>query len=439
MLKHLQNSSKTLISPDAWRARLVFWSGAVIVGLLATLFAISTEHANAFFAEHASHNPYLPFIVAPLGFMLVIWLTRRFVPEAKGSGIPQAIAAMEMSEHVNRSRLLSFKIALSKIGLCLIGMLSGASIGREGPTVHIGASVMFALGRFGNFSHHYMDKGLIMAGGAAGIAAAFNTPLAGIIFAIEEMGRTFEQRTSGVLLTAVFIAGITAIAIQGQYTYFGSSAASLATSQMLIPILACGFIGGLSGGLFSQLLIWSNEKISRVAGRWPLILAFGCGLSLAIIGYFSGGTSYGTGYQEAQAIITGEGQPTEGYALFKMAATWVSYLSGIPGGIFAPSLAAGAGVGQEIAHWLASYPAGAIIILGMVGYFSGVVQTPITAFVIVMEMTDNNELLLPLMATSFIAYATSQRVCPEPIYRALARNFMPTPPSNKAETAKKDA
>jgi H+/Cl- antiporter ClcA len=110
----------------------------------------------------------------------------------------------------------------------------------------------------------------------------------------------------------------------------------------------------------------------------------------------------------------------------KMLATTFSYLSGIPGGIFAPSLATGAGVGVELAHWMPAVPAAAIIILGMVGYFTGVVQTPITAFVIVMEMTDNHALLLPLMATAFLAFVTSRLVCPDPIYRALARNFLPS-------------
>jgi H+/Cl- antiporter ClcA len=109
----------------------------------------------------------------------------------------------------------------------------------------------------------------------------------------------------------------------------------------------------------------------------------------------------------------------------KMLATLFSYLSGIPGGIFAPSLATGAGLGAQIAGWLPNLPVSAVIILGMVGYFTGVVQTPITAFVIVMEMTDNQDLLLPLMATAFVAYVTSRLVCPKPIYRVLALGFLP--------------
>ncbi|WJW75137.1 chloride channel protein [Thiohalobacter sp. IOR34] len=429
MLHRIRKSGRELLSPEAWKTRIVFWSGAVVVGLLAALFAYGTEYANEIFAEGASAYAWLPFLLSPLGLGLIAWLTRRYVPGASGSGIPQAIAALGLTEHASRTHLLSFRIAFSKIGLCLLGMLSGASIGREGPTVHVGAAVMFSLGRFARFPHHYMDRGLILAGGAAGIAAAFNTPLAGILFAIEEMGRSFEERTSGTLLTAVFLAGITAVAIQGNYIYFGTSAAQLQPGEMLLPILICGVVGGGLGGLFAHGLVWSTRRIAALAGHRPVLLAMACGLAIASIGYLSGGLTFGTGYQEARQLVTGQGELPGEYAFLKMAATWFSYLSGIPGGIFAPSLAAGAGVGAIIADWLPGLPLGAIVILGMVGYFTGVVQTPITAFVIVMEMTDNNALLLPLMATAFLAYATSRVICPEPIYRALAQNFLPQQPS----------
>lgn len=425
MFKRIRHSGKELLSPDAWKTRLVFWSGAVVVGLLATAFALATEQANEFFLKGVQHWPYLPFLITPLGLVLVAWLTRRFVPEARGSGIPQAIAALKMTDHSARMRLLSLRIALGKVLLCLLGMLSGASIGREGPTVHIGAAIMFSLGRFAKFPNHYMDHGLILAGSAAGIAAAFNTPLAGILFAIEEMGRSFEQRTSGTLLTAVFLAGITAVAIQGNYSYFGTNTANLPPTQTLVPIFVCGIAGGLAGGLFSTMLIWSTRKLAPHMRRWPLRVALICGLLLALIGTLSGGLSFGTGYHEARLIVTGAEDLPGSYPLFKMAATWVSYLSGIPGGIFAPSLAAGAGFGASLAEWLPGYPLGVVVILGMVGYFTGVVQTPITAFVIVMEMTHNSGLVLPLMATAFIAHVSSRLVCPDPLYRTLAQSFMP--------------
>lgn len=427
MLLHLRKTGKSLLSPDAWKIRILFWAGAIIVGLVATGFAAGTEHVNAWFHLMVAQSPYVPFVLCPLGLVIVSLLTRRFFPGTEGSGIPQSIAALQLQEHAARTRLLSFRIAVGKIAMTLLGLLSGASIGREGPTVHIGAAIMFALGRFARFPHHYMDRGLILAGGAAGIAAAFNTPLAGILFAVEEMGRSFEERTSGVLLTAVFIAGVTAVGLQGNYTYFGSTSASLQPSQILTPIVVCGVIGGLLGGLFSTVLIHGSRRLAPLLKRKPLLIAVVCGLGIATAGFFSDNTVFGTGYQEATAIITGSSSLPETYPLMKMLATAFSYLSGIPGGIFAPALATGAGVGAQIAGWLPDFPVSAIVILGMVGYFTGVVQTPITAFVIVMEMTDNHQLLLPLMATAFVAYVSSRIVCPNPIYRELARNFLPTP------------
>lgn len=431
MLNHLRNSGKDLLSPDAWKIRLIFWAGAVVVGLVASGFAISTLYAEKGFHTLLGYGDWVPFILCPVGLVIVSWLTRKFFPGSQGSGIPQSIAALQLTEHTSRTVLLSFRIAFGKILLTLFGLFSGASIGREGPTVHIGAAIMFSLGRFAKFPHHYMDRGLILAGGAAGIAAAFNTPLAGILFAVEEMGRSFEERTSGVLLTGVFIAGITAVAIQGNYTYFGTTSAGLQASQMLVPVLVCGVVGGLLGGIFSTILIQGSKHLAPVMQRRPVIVAALCGLGIAGAGFLSGNTAYGTGYHEASSIITGTSTLPESYPIMKMLATIFSYLSGIPGGIFAPSLATGAGVGAEIASWMPSMPVSAIIILGMVGYFTGVVQTPITAFVIVMEMTDNQELLLPLMATALIAYATSRFVCPQPIYRELARSFLPPPVEKK--------
>ena len=299
MLNHLRNSGKDLLSPDAWKIRLIFWAGAVVVGLVASGFAISTLYAEKGFHTLLGYGDWVPFILCPVGLVIVSWLTRKFFPGSQGSGIPQSIAALQLTEHTSRTVLLSFRIAFGKILLTLFGLFCGASIGREGPTVHIGAAIMFSLGRFAKFPHHYMDRGLILAGGAAGIAAAFNTPLAGILFAVEEMGRSFEERTSGVLLTGVFIAGITAVAIQGNYTYFGTTSAGLQASQMLVPVLVCGIVGGLLGGIFSTILIQGSKYLAPVMQRRPVIVAALCGLGIAGAGFLSGNTAYGTGYEEA--------------------------------------------------------------------------------------------------------------------------------------------
>lgn len=421
MRRHFRQSSRELFSPKAWKVRLVFWSGAILVGLICALFAELAELANHLFFDIAEHNPLIPLIMTPLGLVLIAWLTTRLFPGAEGSGIPQAIAALELQ---SRSALLSIRIAIGKVLLTLLGLVSGASIGREGPSVHVGASIMHSLGRFAHFPPHYMERGLILAGGAAGISAAFNTPLAGIVFAIEEMSRSFEQKTSGIVITAVVFSGVTALGVLGSYHYFGQSDAVMTDIRSWLAVPICGVVGGLLGGLFASGLIHGSSRIAPFARRRPLVLALLAGTAVALIGYISDYSSSGTGYREAQAIITNSATFDPLYPFYKMFSTLASYLSGIPGGIFAPSLATGAGIGANLGHWIPVSPMAIMVLLGMVGYFSGVVQSPITAFVIVMEMTTNQEILLALMATSFIAYGTSHLVCPTPIYRALAEAFV---------------
>jgi H+/Cl- antiporter ClcA len=433
MLKRLYHSAHGLLSPESWRIRIIFWAGAVIVGLIASFFAQAADYSNALFQRLIAISPYLPLVVTPALIMLAAWLTKRVFPGAEGSGIPQCIAALDIHEESVRAKLLSWRIAFGKIVLTLLGLLSGASIGREGPTVHIGAAVLFSLGRLGRFPFHYMDRGMILAGGAAGIAAAFNTPLAGILFAIEEMSRSFEERTSGTLITAVILAGITSIALLGNYTYLGIVPANVSVSTGLLPVLVCGVAGGLLGGLFSTLLLRGQKLIKPLYRRRTLLVAGTCGLIIAVIGLISGGATYGSGYEAARALVQDTHGVNDSFPYLKLLATAVSYWSGIPGGIFAPSLATGAGLGAHLAQLFPHTDLAAVVLLGTVAYFAGVVQTPITAFVIVMEMTHNNDLLIPLMATAFIAYGASRLVCPRPIYQALAEDFLNAAPKPTAE------
>jgi len=237
------------------------------------------------------------------------------------------------------------------------------------------------------------------------------------------MSRSYEHRTSGTLLISVVLAGVTALMILGNYTYFGSTDATLPLSHAWLAVAICGVIGGLLGGLFATGLIEGTRRIAPLARRYPVSLAFTCGLLLSLFGILSGGMTYGTGYEEAKHLVTG-GQHEMAFPVLKLLATVVSYLSGIPGGIFAPSLSIGAGIGADLSVLFPAVPLAAIVMLGMVGYFSGVVQAPITAFVIVMEMTDDTSMLLPLIATALIAKIVSHLVCPRPIYQALAEAYL---------------
>jgi H+/Cl- antiporter ClcA len=413
-----------LVSSAAWNRRIVIWGAAILVGVVAVAFAEASDGAQILFRRAIAAWPMLPLALTPAGFVIAAWLTRRYFAGSQGSGIPQTIAARQLKEPSARAALLSPRLAVGKIVLTLLGLLVGASIGREGPTVQVGAAIMLAAGTMIGMRR---GDGMILAGGAAGIAAAFNTPLAGVVFAIEELARGFEHRTSGLVLTAVILAGLASLAILGNYAYFGTTGAALASWQSWAAVPICGVVGGFLGAIFTTAVVGVARHLPAVAGgyikRHPLLFAALCGLLAAAIGVASGGLTYGTGYAEAKGALVGSAPLPWWYALAKMASTILAAISGFPGGIFSPSLSVGAGVGSALAWSAPLAPQGAVILLGMVGYFAGVVQAPITAFVIVMEMTDNQSMLLPLMATSLIGYGTSRLICREPIYLALSRQF----------------
>ncbi|MDB5594049.1 MAG: chloride channel protein [Hyphomicrobiales bacterium] len=412
------------LSRRLWRRRLVFWLGAIAVGLLSVIFAEAANWSQAAFAIGVAQIWWLPFAVTPLGFLVCAYLARTFFPGSQGSGIPQAIAARHLRSSADRAFLLSPKLIVAKIGLTVLGLLMGASVGREGPTVQVGAAIMLEVASWGGLRH---ARGLILTGSAAGIAAAFNTPLAGIVFAIEEMSRSFEQRTNGLVLYAVIIAALISLGLVGNYSYFGFVTAAQMGARDWGMVLACGVVGGLAGGLFSRLLF----EGSRLARRWTstsprsrsLSTAFVCGLIVAIVGVYTDGATFGTGYEQARSAV-------EGHALAsifwpaKFVATIATALSGIPGGIFAPSLAVGAGLGGWLGTLAGTSGSGLAAVLGMAGYFAGVVQAPMTAFVIILEMTGNGANVIPLMVAAAIGFGTSKLVAPEPLYHALANGFI---------------
>ncbi|MDR3438385.1 chloride channel protein [Telmatospirillum sp.] len=408
--------------------RVVFWAGATFVAAAAILFAKGSTVAYETFHAAAAQRPWLVLVLCPLGLALSLWLTRQVFVGAQGSGIPQTIAAIGDPVFA-ASGVLSLRVAFGKIVLTMLGLACGASVGREGPSVQVGAAIMHSLGRRLNLSEVRLQRALVVAGGAAGVAAAFNTPLAGVVFAIEELSRSFDMRTSGRVFSAVIMAGIASLAVLGNYTFFGHTDAVLTVGNGWLPVIVCGVAGGLAGGLFASILVrFSRRGLPGRAGAWvkshPIAFAASCGVVLAGLGLLSGGDTYGTGYRETRALLSGQ-SISPAWGLLKMAATIVSYASGIPGGIFSPSLATGAGLGRALADWMPMAPSGAVIILGMVAYFSGAVQAPITAVVIVMEMTDNQALTIPLMASALIAFSVSRQICGKPLYKALAEGFRP--------------
>ena len=417
-------------APHEWKRRVVLWSGAVLVALAAILFAKASNWAYQLFQQILSHGVWIPLILTPVVFGLLAWVTEGRLRATRGSGIPQVIGTLHIEDEGFRERMLSLPIAAGKMTLTLVALAVGASIGREGPTVHVGAGLFYSLGRRFGFTDPKAASRFILAGGACGIAAAFNTPMAGIVFAFEELAGTFELRYSGLLLTAVIIGGIVTLGIMGNYSYFGRVQADLPLlGHAWLAVLLTGVICGLLGGLFARLILLSQHGplayIGRLRAYAPVLFATGCGLALAVIGVLSHNTVYGTGYDQARAFVQEAATtPGQSFGIAKLLANVVSYWAGIPGGIFSPALAVGAGLGHNIAYFLPSVPASAVVLLGMSAYLAGVTGAPLTSTFIAMELTDNHAMVIPIMAACLLARAAASLFCPTPVYKDFAERMV---------------
>lgn len=411
-----------------WLGRLVLWGGAVGVGLLAVGFAQLSDHAVHLFRDTAASHPWWPFLLTPLGGALCVWITRRWFAGAEGSGIPQTIAEMSRPETAGWRPLLTLRIIVGKVFIGVAAVGSGFSLGREGPTVQVGASLMNVLHRWLPGALHIPRTHMLVAGGAAGIAAAFNTPLAGIAFAIEELTRSVEARMSGLIITAIVLAGIVSQTFLGKSSYFGQIVIAGSDRDMALAVAVTALVCGVAGGLFSRMLIIGSTSwrgpLADLRARRPVLFAAGCGLLVAALGFVSGGLSFGSGYAETRALLEGNTELAWYYGPVKFIATLIAYLSGLPGGIFAPSLAIGAGIGHDLAPLLGQQDAqGLLLVLCMAGFLAAVTQAPITSFIIVMEMVDGYSVIIGLMAVSLLSAGVS-RFFSQPLYHTVARHMI---------------
>ena len=417
---------KELYDWRPWMTRAVVLAFAVLSGLTVVVFTWLSEQAQELFHVLAAWQWWAPLFWTPLCAAGIVWITRRFVPGAAGSGIPQVMAALTPGVDSSfRHFFVSLRLTLSKIVLTAWGLLGGLSLGREGPSVQIAAGVMHSARRWLPQHSGVSDHSLLVAGGAAGIAAAFNTPLGGIMFAIEELSRRPEQRNNGLIMAAIVLGGLMAVSVYGNGNYFGVIHVNAVSWSLLWPGLLVAICCGLSGGLFARLLIVSlsglgSDRFSAWRRRYPVRFAAVCGLVVAVIGLVSVGATFGSGTTTTRAILEGEAQGSSPfYVLLKFIATWVTSWAGVPAGIFAPSLAIGGGLGHDIAMLVGHADRTTLIALGMAGFLAAVTQAPMTAFIIVMEMVDGHALVLTLMACTLIASGIS-RLISAPLYASLA-------------------
>ncbi|MCI4679310.1 chloride channel protein [Rhodoblastus acidophilus] len=408
----------------------MFLAGGLTVGGVAVLMAWLADKAQEILTLVLHHAPDIGLVATPIGFGIAVYLSRHVFPNSQGSGIPQVIAALQIEDKEQRSPLVSLRVAVGKIVVMTLGLLFGASTGREGPTVQVGGAIMYALGH----RAPYRQAGFLLAGAAAGVSAAFNTPLAGIVFGIEELSRSFETRTSGLIIGAVIAAGLTSLALVGDYSYFGSTAAILPLGSAWAAIPIGAVAGGLSGGVFIRIVLafagGLSGRFGAAIARQPILFAMLCGFGVALCGLHGDTSVFGTGYAEARAIVHASANIDYWFAPLKFIATTLSTISGIPGGLFSPSLSIGAGEGALLRLVFPHVPLGALALIGMVSFLTGVTHAPITAFVIVSEMTDDHAMIIPLMIAALVAEATSRLMSREGLYHALSHHFLA-----KAETA----
>ena len=433
----LQNE---LLTWYLWRDRAVVMICAAATGLVVVGFTLLSEaatHGHERLRQWGALGPYLVLLWTPLLTVGLLWWTRRFVPGAAGSGIPQVVRALEDDlQPAQRSGLVSLRIALHKIGLVSGGLLAGLSIGREGPTVQVGAGMMDVARRWLSPRTGIDAHDLMVAGAAAGIAAAFNTPLGGIVFALEQLSRRRGISHSSLVIAAIVLAGLVSVAVFGNETYFGRLSVQQMSWDLLAPGLVVALVAGLSGGLFARLIVVSVRGLPDRFSRWrrerPFRFAAGCGFAVALIGLVTGGATAGAGYAPTRALLEGQGDLPGVYTVLKFCATWLSAWSGVPAGMFAPSLSIGAGIGNDVAllAGLGKEAAIPLIALGMVGFLAATTGGPITAFIIVMEMVSGQAMVLSLMACALLSSGVA-RLVTEPMYQELA-DLLPLPAADPA-------
>jgi CIC family chloride channel protein len=361
-----------------------------------------------------------PVMFTMIGSLLAVSLTRRYAPEASGSGIPHLEAVLHRYRKMKWRRLLPVKFFG---GLLAIG--SGLALGREGPTVQMGGAVADAVSRWLKVSQRERLT-LIAAGAGAGLAAAFNAPLSGLVFVLEEVRRDFQPIVFGAAFVAAVVADIIARIGTGQFPVF--SVPSYAVPPLAaLPIFGLlGIAAGLLGVVFNRNLLATLNAYTRLPARLHLPAVALVGGTIGLVGWFSPMT-IGSGHTLAESALKGElllwTIPMFFAARFFL--TTGSHSLGAPGGIFAPLLVLGALLGLAIGQIFHNlYPEvvpipAVFAVVGMAAYFTAIVRAPLTGIMLIVEMTGNYSQMLPLLVSCFCAYAVAELLNELPVYEKL--------------------
>ncbi len=410
--------------------RWIFPRAALVgacAGVVALLFRIAISSADVWRNEliaRAKNNPSIGWIVPVVftlfGAVISVAITRRYAPEASGSGIPHLEAVLQRFRTLDWKRVLPIKFFG---GILAIG--SGMALGREGPTVQMGGAVGAGISRLLRVSQRERLT-LISAGAGAGLAAAFNAPLSGLIFVLEEVRRDFQPIVFGAAFIASVIADIIARIGSGQFPVFSVPAYPVPPLGSLPFFALLGVIAGFAGVLFNKVLMGTTGLFARIPPRFALLAAGLSGALVGLVGWFSP-QLIGNGHQLAESALKGNLalSALPFFFLLRFVLTNISYGSGAPGGIFAPLLVLGALLGaavgllvQNVAPALIPVPE-VFAVVGMAALFTAIVRAPLTGIMLIVEMTGNYAQMLPLLVCCFSAYVIAEAMKEKPIYEAL--------------------
>lgn len=409
-----------------------FWIGSIITGFLAVLYAKIFQWGESLLQIILNWHDWMIFIIAPIGFVLSWWLVKEFAPYAKGSGIPQVMAAVEIAnpkEHRKIHHLLSLKIIVFKILSSIMLVIGGGAVGREGPTIQIAGSVFRKVNEYlPDWWPKISKKNMIMTGAAAGLSAAFNTPLGGVVFAVEELTKTHINYFKTALFTAVIIAGLTAQTLAGSYLYLGYPKTQGVEMGIIFPVILVAAVCGFFASHLSIIMLRINTWKKRLKTDWANILFLSASaLVIASLAYFVNKEILGSGKEIMERTLFTDDKHEDWYVpVLRMIGPALSFTSGGAGGIFAPALTAGASFGSVISGWinLAPNETNVVILAGMVAFLTGITRAPFTSSIIVLEMTDRHSLIFYLMLAGMASSLISMIVSRHSLYDSLKEIYL---------------
>jgi H+/Cl- antiporter ClcA len=411
---------------------LPYWIAALIVGFVATGYAeafLGIEHfVHDFFRKH----PYSIWWLSPTCLVAGWALVHYVSPGAGGSGIPQVLAVYELENRTQYSRsvrlILGARVWVTKILSSLLGCLGGGSLANEGPTIQIASGLFFSVGkRFQRVWPQLRSDFFIVAGAGAGVAAAFNTPLGGIVYSIEEFSSAQLNRLKTVLLSAVIISGLIAQSLVGSYLYLGFPRLEPLTAMIYPWIVILALLGGWWGALLGHFVRkasqWRQKRIDR---NWKrLVLAILLGLAIAALFTFVDTRILGGGRNVVVDLLfsSSDNQASLSLVLVRFFGPLLTYMSGVAGGLFGPALAGGGSLGAYFGSLVDPTHSNIFILIGMISFMTGVTRLPFTSFVLVLEMTDRHSAIFPMMLAALLAQASARIVDPQNLYEHLKPFF----------------